>query len=276
MGVHLGYLATYKLSQDHLELFFATVRRRGGNSHNPTPIQFMHAYRAILCNATCAVGISANVLPLDDTETLASPPLFDTRDELLAAATEPDDYADLFSVLADHDYAASYTRLSTYVEDISEYIGGYVARKILKSLTCIHCKAQLVEEPATSTSRLLHLKNNGGLTAASRSVVAIVHACERAIRLSAGVSPIGLLNASPIAIEITALSSVNGGALFKKLPGEHVADTARGIACHPTALARMVATEYIRIRRKQAAKQVNQEKAKTVTAMRKLLQHKHL
>ena len=35
----LKYLLTYKLSQDHLELFFSAIRASGGFNNNPTAIQ---------------------------------------------------------------------------------------------------------------------------------------------------------------------------------------------------------------------------------------------
>lgn len=43
-GCQLSYLLTYKLSQDHLELFFAAVRGRGGFNNN----QFEAAYKRLL------------------------------------------------------------------------------------------------------------------------------------------------------------------------------------------------------------------------------------
>uniref|UniRef100_A0AAV2LW01 Transposable element P transposase-like RNase H C-terminal domain-containing protein n=1 Tax=Knipowitschia caucasica TaxID=637954 RepID=A0AAV2LW01_KNICA len=42
------YLLTYKLSQDHLELFFSSVRARGGFNNNPTTTQFTAAYKRLL------------------------------------------------------------------------------------------------------------------------------------------------------------------------------------------------------------------------------------
>ena len=41
----MNYLLTYTLSQDHLELFFATVRCTGGFNNNSTASQFAAAYR---------------------------------------------------------------------------------------------------------------------------------------------------------------------------------------------------------------------------------------
>lgn len=37
---YVSYLLTYKLSQDHLELFFSAIRSKGGFNNNPTALQF--------------------------------------------------------------------------------------------------------------------------------------------------------------------------------------------------------------------------------------------
>ena len=39
----MRYLLTYKLSQDHIELFFSAVRARGGFNNNPASMQFRNA-----------------------------------------------------------------------------------------------------------------------------------------------------------------------------------------------------------------------------------------
>ena len=44
----LKYLLTYKLSQDHLELFFCAIRSAGGFNNNPTAQQFTAAYKRLL------------------------------------------------------------------------------------------------------------------------------------------------------------------------------------------------------------------------------------
>ena len=43
----LEYLLTYKLSQDHMELFFAAIRCCGGCCPNPTCAQFVSAYKRL-------------------------------------------------------------------------------------------------------------------------------------------------------------------------------------------------------------------------------------
>ena len=46
-GGSLSYLCTRRLNQDPLENFFGSIRQQGGNSDNPTPIQFCRAYRKL-------------------------------------------------------------------------------------------------------------------------------------------------------------------------------------------------------------------------------------
>ena len=47
----LKYILTYKLSQDHLELFFGAVRSKGGYNNNPTARQFEAAYKRLLVHS---------------------------------------------------------------------------------------------------------------------------------------------------------------------------------------------------------------------------------
>jgi len=43
----INYLLSYKLSQDHLEVFFSALRSRGGFNNNPNAIQFKSAYKRL-------------------------------------------------------------------------------------------------------------------------------------------------------------------------------------------------------------------------------------
>lgn len=52
----LKYLLTYKLSQDHLELFFGAIRSCGGFNNNPTARQFTAAYKRLLLRSSIKNG----------------------------------------------------------------------------------------------------------------------------------------------------------------------------------------------------------------------------
>ena len=44
----LKFSMSYKVSQDHIELFFSQIRSMGGCNNNPTVRQFSAAYKSIL------------------------------------------------------------------------------------------------------------------------------------------------------------------------------------------------------------------------------------
>jgi len=64
---YVAYASTttsYKFSQDHIETLFGTIRRRFGWNNNPTALQFLYAYRAILSKIGATPSESGNVMPL--------------------------------------------------------------------------------------------------------------------------------------------------------------------------------------------------------------------
>lgn len=50
------FVLTYKFSQDHLELFFSSVRARSGFNNNPNVIQFKYALRKLLFTKNIVSG----------------------------------------------------------------------------------------------------------------------------------------------------------------------------------------------------------------------------
>ena len=56
------YFLTYKVSQDHLELFFCCIRSRGGFNNNPNVIQFKTSMKQILLKNPIVASSKGNVL----------------------------------------------------------------------------------------------------------------------------------------------------------------------------------------------------------------------
>lgn len=68
---YLNYILTYKLSQDHIELFFSAIRARGGFNNNPTAAQFEGAYKRLLLHAEISAPSGANCIAQDGTSVLS-------------------------------------------------------------------------------------------------------------------------------------------------------------------------------------------------------------
>lgn len=63
----LKYLCTYKLSQDRLEIFFGSIRAKGGFNNNPTALQHKTAYKQLLIHGEIKhLNNSGNCVSLDD------------------------------------------------------------------------------------------------------------------------------------------------------------------------------------------------------------------
>jgi len=148
--VKLTYLLAHKFSQDHIEVLFSIICRRGDWCNNPTALQFCSAYRAVLSHVGVVPSTGSNCLT-------------EANDDILT----DDSCADVFcrvcesAVELDHAYSALLPTLSNYMKNVTTHITGFVVRKLLPRLRCSECRALLVNAPSTSSFVLL--KNNGGL-----------------------------------------------------------------------------------------------------------------
>ncbi|CAH2088433.1 unnamed protein product [Euphydryas editha] len=62
----MNYISTYRLSQDHLELFFGVIRKHGGYNNNPKVLQFRAAYKKTLNHLELRSSFTGNCIPLDN------------------------------------------------------------------------------------------------------------------------------------------------------------------------------------------------------------------
>ena len=187
----MTYLLTYKLSQDHLELFFAAIRSSGGWNNNPTATQFMAAYKRLLLRYE--VSASGNCTALDATNILHA-----VKDTTTINHVNADiDVSDITTIRrydlnvrlepqqTDHDYvdAPNFNYLSAYKEAAVGYIAGYVVRMVKQSVTCESCIDALVEKDPNNTkfNSLVRQKNHGELIEASASVYQICQSTEQCL-----------------------------------------------------------------------------------------------
>lgn len=66
----LQFFATYRFSQDHLEMFFGNIRTLNGYNDNPMAQQFISAYRKLWLQSDIAVSDRSNVACLETSHIL--------------------------------------------------------------------------------------------------------------------------------------------------------------------------------------------------------------
>lgn len=120
----INYLITYKINQDHIETTFSAIKSRLGYNNNPTCKQFKAAYKRILIHNEIVGSEFGNCSKLDNTKML-------TVDSCLKEKQINDDTWKPDVHLLDHDYFESCMNISKFVEDASQYIAGFVIKKIL-------------------------------------------------------------------------------------------------------------------------------------------------
>ncbi|KYM97813.1 THAP domain-containing protein 9 [Cyphomyrmex costatus] len=150
------YLLTYKMSQDHLELYFSAIRSRGGHNNNPTCRQFQTAFKQLLVH--CEIGGSeyANSVPQNTTSFLHASSLIkkdESIDELIDSIPHTNDH-EYANVSAEHSYINSETFIncnSVYIDDVVSYIAGFIVKSIKSKISCDICSKMLICESTISS-----------------------------------------------------------------------------------------------------------------------------
>jgi len=172
----MKFLLTYKISQDHIETMFSAIRSRGGYNDNPTCRQFVAAFKRVLVHNEISGSLYGNCIALDNTTHLTGKKFDDIQCK--EPLTFSFSWCPTRSVI-DHDYFDNYIHLSKFVDCVSSYISGFVAKKVAIKTDCENCKSSLT---TTHTDILTQIKNRGYLTKASNDVVLICNATEKMLR----------------------------------------------------------------------------------------------
>lgn len=127
----MSFLLSYKLSQDHLEVFFSALRSRGGFNNNPNAVQFRTAYKRLLVRHEISGSMYGNCTQLD-----TSCILFvgaNKRKDANAICNNDtlnnEEENNIFSNI-DHDYDYRMPSLEDYIIDVVKYTSGFILRKI--------------------------------------------------------------------------------------------------------------------------------------------------
>ena len=189
----IKYLLAYKFSQDHLELFFSAIRQSMRCNNNPNAIQLSFVLRGQLSQAGVQPSLSANCQKLDETQLLSLNEVHIVnidQTEVICPSTDNSKFENKNKVTLNNEnfnYRHYDTiSLSNFVLGIVKYIGGFVAKQLVESLTCDECRQAIVQnavinEPEDVISQI-EIKNNGGLYTPSQGLQQICCSTEKAYR----------------------------------------------------------------------------------------------
>ena len=145
----ISFLVTRQLNQDPLENFFGSIRQQGGNSDNPTPIQFKSAYRKLF--HTNLLTVSSANCEHDENEPLAQ--LSDIQ-ELPEIPREGPGPLKIVST----DYSSEHIENRVFKDNAMAYVAGYLLRKTFEQHKCEKCAILADENGIQDKSTFLMFK----------------------------------------------------------------------------------------------------------------------
>ncbi|KAL3199572.1 hypothetical protein MRX96_001334 [Rhipicephalus microplus] len=247
----LKYLLTHKLSQDHAENFFGSVRGRGGYNNNPTAAQFMAAYKRLLVQTEVTSSSSGNCTK--DMVSILNATTVVAQVDATSALTD----MRRSSILEPHDdhYYTHPENLSAVVVAVVSYIAGFVVRQVCKTTTCEECIAALYSDELVP---LVEQKNRGGLVSPSKDVIGLCEAVEKGLRrlqIECGTLQAVNSQSKHLVLEVLRLSVEE--KWFEKLE-QHILDLDP-LDNHIYSLCKKVAELYVKIRIHHMTKERNRE-----------------
>ena len=154
---------TRRLNTDPLENFFGTIRQQGGNSDNPTPTQFIRAFRKLLFSSlfTSNTGNCA-----EDLDALLSQFSIKSNKTVLVRTNQQPQTL----VLGETDYQENSS--SMVQQNAVAYVAGYLLKKCFNLHDCSLCKEATTSKDIESESMLYcHFKNYKDDTSSSGLVL---------------------------------------------------------------------------------------------------------
>lgn len=129
------------MSQDHLEMFFAAVRGKGGYNNNPSTKQFNYVYKRLLLHTKLTILPQGNASLQDNTDILNITHPNTGIDNIIHECSEGQENEDDES---NEPFITNNWCTSNYIQDVTAYISGFVARKVMKKIKCYICKNLLI------------------------------------------------------------------------------------------------------------------------------------
>ena len=260
---NFSFFLTYKISQDHIELLFSKIRRRGGWCNNPTVSHFTAAIRALLLSNAVRASINANVRESDEeqeitldfrrsrrllSDTYPAPVRLDTDSEQQVSVDLLSERLSRLNDLPDTDWRAN----------VLYYTAGYVAKRVAKKIACHECSTALFYREGDDDAGLLPCasfllrRHRGGLHLPSIGCFKLVEAAEQSFRiLFPGCDNVTVLPAGKnidLKIEHAVLSVIDVHSLFPQLDTHFFDYSFEDDSSHVYKLIRCIVNYFVRVR----------------------------
>lgn len=180
---YLKYLLYYKLSQDHLEVFFSSIRSMGGHNNNPNCKQFMAAYKKLMHHNEIKSSGEANCIQLDTINILTVSSRKKIREPSVSESiteTPTENEADNPEIPENHEIPLDIIDPVCY--NVCLYICGWVETRIMKTLGCKKC-LDLLNECRFVESSFIQRKSEGFLRYPRVDTYTIGTECESVLNL---------------------------------------------------------------------------------------------
>ncbi|CAI6375743.1 unnamed protein product [Macrosiphum euphorbiae] len=255
----LEHIKLYRLSQDHIELFFGSIRSHGGHNNNPKVRQFRSAYKKLVIRINDITNFNTgNCILLEDIGILhysSSDPVNvlnnNTPGFNYDAIIQEENLRSINSFILDHDYIGSHSdySFSNFSKEVIIYISGFVVHKLTNVLKCDTCKDALcATDKECFLNSLITLKNrkgdNGGLIYPSNDVIDICFKTEKTLKQFNYTHK--AVNKLKIQTEVLGHFLFNSN-VFEQLK-THSSETRNPLTDHITLLIKSITSTYINLK----------------------------
>jgi len=115
----LEHFKLYKISQDHLELFFGTIRAQGGYNNNPTARQFQSAYKKLVIRVNDIGSFNTgNCIPLENIDILN----YSSSDPIKVINLSSNNYNGKFDLILSEQDKLENDAVESYINDHDLYL----------------------------------------------------------------------------------------------------------------------------------------------------------
>ena len=263
-AVPMTFLNTYRFCQDHIEHIFGVIRQYGGWSNNPTARHFEAAWKKLLTHNQLSAVQTGNCSSPESIEILsvgsgsakcskgpskASKVFLDEINNDKKGQTSTEETYQVCELPPSVDVHGEFSTNEDMERQIVCYIGGYIARWLMKSLRCENCKetmknhGKLQDDGDTDDiNSLIRKKNFGGLLFPSSDLFDVCLATEKFLKTSNMIEEVDL----NVYQKATMLSySFVTESVFEM---EHHGSIDEVFDSHRWKLIRLIASRYIEIR----------------------------